>query len=300
MKTNRPLLNAGDTLGVLPLSSPSEETKFGAGLKFLESLGFATKVMLNPSRAYGNGEFLFSSDTAKNRARALEALFKDRTVKAIISSRGGYGAMEVLEHFDFSVARKHRKPLIGFSDTTTFLVALRQKSGCLTIHGPSVESFANAVEREEVRQSGEALTSLLLDRSWNPTAHWKLERVCGRGSAKGEILGGNLSILAALCGTPWQPRLRNKILFLEEVNEKPYRVHRMLLQLILAGCLHGVRGVLLGGFRNCESDKKDSATLDQALFDLLSRLKVPVWKGVSAGHEPLNYPIPFGLQLEIE
>lgn len=303
-------LQAGDTIGIIGLSAPTEQARVERGVAFIEQQGFKARVALQPWAEYGTGRFLFSSDSAERRAQAWGELLSDPTVAAVISVRGAYGSMELLPLLESTalgdLLAAHPKPLIGYSDTTALHLALHLR-GVVSIHGPSAESLGRAHDDPAARTGADALFSMLTGRVRDPFAGQSLKLLSpargpgsGTGECSGELIGGNLSVLTALVGTRWMPALTGKILFLEEVGEKPYRIHRMLLQLKLAGALKQLAGVVCGYFTQCEHEGKRPPTLEQVLLDIFKDSPYPVLCGACAGHELPNLPVPFGIRAKID
>jgi len=292
-------LREGDTIGVVALASPCEEMRLVSGLKFLESLGFKTKVVLEPARAYGKDTFLFASDTAQKRAKALKDLFLDKKVALVIAARGGYGSMEVLPLIDFKAISKTQKLLVGLSDITAVLVSIYSQSKLPAIHGATVESaFSKALENPEARKTVSQLVKFLSGTIQNPFVEVELKPLSKNSKpSEGRLIGGNLTLLSHLIGTPFEPDFSNHILFLEDIGEKPYRVHRMLLQMKLAGKFSKLKGVLLGSFKDCVNES--GASLDAVFKDIFGELKIPVLGFAPFGHEIYNLPVPIGLNARI-
>mgnify|MGYP001240543056 CR=1 FL=1 len=290
-------------IGILAPSAPSEASRLAKGLKYIESLGWRTKVMLDPSSAYGTDKFLFSSDTPLNRAQAIKALLEDDEVGVIWCTRGAYGSMEILPYLPVEEIKRYRKPIVGFSDVTALLIAF-DNLGVPAIHGTSIEyGAANAVNNTEHERSVSEILSFLSSSQLASTATTDLSFICGsstKASLKGSIVGGNLSLLSSLMGTPWEFRAEGKFLFFEEVGESPYRIHRMLLQMKLGGKLKNLQGVLIGHLTNCVHSKGLGPNLEQALVDIFKDASYPVFKGVKSGHEPLNLPIFLGHSVTLE
>jgi muramoyltetrapeptide carboxypeptidase len=288
------------SIGIIALSSSCEEERFLKGVDFLKAQGLSVRVMLEPCLNYGKSAHLFSSDSARKRAEALAELFSDSSIDAILAARGAYGSMEILPHFDFSLAIKHPKPVVGFSDTTAILLALYQKGRLPVVHGPSVESaFSKANEEPLALKSAMALLDYLRGDASSMACRGQFRRLSGDVDSAGPLIGGNLCLLSALMGTPWEPDLTGHVLFLEEVGERPYRVHRMLLQLKLAGKLGRLRGVVLGQFNNCEHADAQTPDLADVFRDIFSAYQYPVLGMVPAGHGLLNLPVPFGISVTI-
>lgn len=281
-------LERGDLLGVIATSSPAKQERFEAGLRVLEAQGFKPVVVGDPFGEYGTDKFLFASAPAAERAANLMKLFQDPSIKAVIGVRGAGGVIEVLPLLDTQVFLDNPKPFIGFSDSTALLVAL-QNLGCPVVHGPHVESFTQAATEPEVQDSADALGRLLT--TMETIKGQVLTPVLAPGDFEGTVTGGNLSVLAALCGTPWQLKAAKRVVLLEDTHEKPHRVHRMLTQLRLSGALNGVAGLCLGAFTKCEADA--GPNLDAVIKDALSPLGVPVYSGVPSGHIKGNIAVPY-------
>ncbi len=226
--------------------------------------------------------YLAGSD--ERRADELLEALEDETVDAIVAARGGYGATRILHRIPIASIAKARKLLVGFSDVTA-LHALWAIAGVRSLHGPMVATLGRGEERlvERWMASVEGAPP-----SIDPLTGW------GEGVAEGPLLGGNLSVLAALLGTPYFPPLRGAILFLEDVNEAPYRVDRMLTSLASAGALDGIVGVVLGAFTH-----RDEAQVLEVLRERLGD-RVPVAAGLPAGHVPDNLEVHLGAPVRIE
>ncbi|MGK7311169.1 MAG: S66 peptidase family protein [Candidatus Longimicrobiales bacterium M2_2A_002] len=242
--------------------------------------------------------YLAGSD--RERADDLAAAIGDDTA-AIWALRGGYGALRTLEHVDLTPLRERPKPFIGFSDNTAIHLALLRE-GVVSFHGPHAGSehfpAATAAAFRTVVMTPEPAGALEVPADVRPAS------VVG-GTAEGPLIGGNLSLLAATCGTRYQPDTRGAILFIEEVAEPPYRVDRMLMQLRLAGLLDDVAAVALGEFGPAGSDAGEpgsgSGTPSAALFrELLGSLGVPVALGLPFGHGRENWTLPLGVPARLD
>ncbi|MCB0310191.1 MAG: LD-carboxypeptidase [Bdellovibrionales bacterium] len=288
-------LKAGDVIGVIALSAACEPGRFDRGIRALESYGFRTKVVLDPAEYYGSKAFLFSSAAAIDRAEGLSDLYRDSEVRAILAARGAYGCMEILPHLDFKELSKHPKPLIGFSDVTALLLALYHRTELPLIHGPTLEStFSKSSLDPEYQKSAESLVGLLRGDGAHDRAT-PLRLISGNGNESlGPLIGGNLTLVTSLLGSEWDPSFDGHILFLEEIGEQPYRVHRELLKLKLAGKLSGLRGVLLGQFTACEHAKKLGPTCEEAIQDIFKDCNYPVYGFGEFGHVAANLPLCLG------
>jgi muramoyltetrapeptide carboxypeptidase len=293
-------LLGGETFGIIALSSPVESGRLSRGLDALRAKGFGARVALDPAAEYGKTTFLFGSASPEERANALHQLFLDENVRAILAVRGAYGAMELLPHLDFALMRANPKALIGFSDTTCLLVACYMRAGMVTVHGPSLDScLAKMNNSPEAAASFECLAALLAAGGGTPFGAAALEPICGGAGAAGPLIGGNLSLLSSLMGTPWEADFGDHILFVEEAGEKPFRVHRMLLQMKLAGKFDHLRGVVFGHLTGCVHEKGLGPSVRDVIFEIFNGYDFPVMLGAPFGHEPLNLALPLGVSAEI-
>jgi len=296
-----PRLLPGDTIGLIdPASATFLRQDVQIVTETLEAMGFKVKKGAHLMDRYG---YLAGRD--RDRAADLNAFFADREVKAILAVRGGWGSARLLPHLDFDLIRRHPKVLVGYSDLTALLNAVHARSGLVTFHGPVGVSTWTPFSAEHARRvlvDGEALTMAnpvqvkdtpvpVEDRVWTITP----------GTARGRLLGGNLTVLSALVGTPYLPDFEGAILFLEDVGEQIYRVDRMFTQLALAGILKQVRGVVFGRCTKCDpGEGYGSLTLEEVFDDHLQPLGVPAWHGAMIGHIDQQFTLPVGLEVEID
>lgn len=294
-------LQPGDVIGIVAPSGPVPEEALAAGVKRLEGWGFQVKV--GPSVLDRRG-YLAGIDEA--RAHDFNALWADPSVAGILCARGGYGAMRLLDRIDWAMVRERPKFFCGFSDITALHLALERVAGLVTFHGPMAAAFGEAAAYNEaglLRAMTE--TRPLCTLPWPEAA----ERAAGApvplvirpGVAEGRLVGGNLTLICALMGTPWEPDLAGRLLMIEEVDEAPYRVDRMLQQLLLAGKLQQVKGIVVGDSPSCMRgpEGKPSLTLPEVLEDLLGPLGVPVLYGFPSGHTGYRTTLPLGVQVRL-
>lgn len=296
-----PPLRPGDTIGfVAPAGVPEMTTVERARSRF-ESLGYPVKVFgdLQQRRGYLAGD-------DRSRADALMAAFADTECRAVLPVRGGYGCIRLLEHLDFDLIRAHPKVFVGFSDNTVLHAAFWRHCGLVTFHGPHpcdgighADGWSPLTERSFWHAVGH-------DFSASTTADpvdvgdAALRSLVG-GVTEGKLVGGNLALVCALMGTPAEIDLAGGILLLEDINEPPYRVDRMLAQLTQAGVFDRVSGVLLGHFTDCVADHpQHSLTLDEVFADYLEPLSIPILAGVPAGHERDNITLPLGVRCRVD
>ncbi|SHE36746.1 S66 peptidase family protein [Schwartzia succinivorans] len=285
-------LRPGDCIGIVAPASWLEREKWEKGVRLLKKHGY--RVKLAPSCTTANG-FFAGTDSA--RASDLNHFFADDEVKAIICLRGGYGSVRVLNKLNYTEIARHPKLLIGFSDITALHTALGEKSGIVTVHGPMLGSLAGDhltayTEQEFFRgiESYEPLGAL-------PTPKGAPMKAVIPGEAEGVLMGGNLSIVLSLVGTPYELKGDGALLFLEDVGVSSYQIDRALYQLWQNGLLHRVNGILFGAFTGGDDDLDPGDPTTAEVIDYYARLVgKPVIKDVPAGHVSNNAFLPFGVR----
>lgn len=295
-----PRLRLGGTVGlVAPAGAIDDPADVEEVEEVVRSLGLVPRrgAHLLDRRGY-----LAGTDAA--RAADLDAFFADPDVDAILPLRGGWGVARLLPLLDFDRIRAHPKVLVGYSDITALLLAIYARSGVVTFHGPVGISTWNPFSRGYFRRllfDAEPLflaNPLVQDRDRATTDG---VRTVTPGRARGRLVGGNLSVLAALVGTDYLPDWRGHILFLEDVGEDVYRIDRMLTHLRLAGVLDGLAGVVFGRCTRCEPERPErSLTLAEVLQDHVGPLGVPAWYGSMIGHITDKFTVPVGVEAEID
>ncbi len=284
--------NAG--FGIVATGSPVDPARLSLGIAALEQYGYRTYIPLNPSLFYGKYEHGFANGSPHQRAAALHQALSHPDVSAVIAARGGYGCLDILPLMNFQEISQQKKIIVGCSDVTALLVQCVARAGITAVHGPTIaSSFADSAKDEAARCSVEALLSMLSDPAYRFHAPCEVIR---SGYGEGPIIAGNLTMLAALLGTPWDIDYRNTILVLEEVGEAPYRVHRLLSQLKLAGKLDALAGLVFGRFSRCSSQFGPSVdeVINGFVRDMLGAFDYPVLSGFPFGHWGENQPVPLG------
>lgn len=293
-------LKAGDTVGVIAPSSGLSREAFDKALQNLEDLGFQAKV-----GKFARKENGFFAGTDKERLEDLHQAFADAEIKAVWCVRGGYGAARLLPDIDFNLIRRNPKIFIGFSDITALLTAIFQNCGLVTFHGPVASSEYSDYSKTHVINTlmGASAPYKIELSAYHQTQTSNLFRTetIVAGKARGRLVGGNLSLLAALCGTPFALKNpKGKILFLEDVNEQPYRIDRMLTQLRQSIDLKQFAGIVLGVFENCNPRTPNTQSLLEVLKDRLGDLGIPVIYGLSFGHIRDQFTLPVGIKAELD
>lgn len=296
-----PRLKPGDTVGLVdPAGASFERASIDIVVETMAALGLKARLgaHLFDRRGYLGG-------TDRDRAADVNAFFADSAVGAILAVRGGWGCARMLPYLDFAAVAKNPKVLLGYSDITALLLAIHARTGLVTFHGPVGISKWNAFKVDYVRRVLFAAEAVTFQNVSEPGD--LLVPVENRvttitpGVARGRLAGGNLSVLSAIVGSAYLPDWEGKILFLEDVEEKLYRVDRMLTQLKLAGILDRVRGVIFGTCSNCgPGDGYGSLTLEEILDDHVRPLGVPAWSGAMIGHMDRQFVLPEGAEVEID
>lgn len=279
-------LRPGAGVAVLAPAGPCAGEAFGAGLRAVASRYTVVRDCSDRQAPPPDLPFLAADD--RTRLTHLRRAIEDPRVEAIFCVRGGYGTMRLLRWLPAASLRAAPKPIIGFSDITA-LLAWANVQGVAAVHGPVLSQVHNLP-----RHDMDALFGLLEGRPPSPLRG--LEPLT-RGRARGPLMGGNLTVLCHLLGTPYLPDPTGRILLLEEVNEPPYRIDRMLTHLGLAGVLDRVAGVLVGELSGC--DARGPGTVDGVLRDRLGRLDVPVLTGAPVGHGARNLALPLGVPVAL-
>lgn len=286
-------VQSGDCIGIVAPSGPVDQVALKEGVARLQSWGYRT--LLGSSVIARNG---YLAGTDSERAADFNAVWGNPDVAAVICARGGYGVMRMLEHIDWDSVRAQPKFFCGFSDITALHVALEKEAGLITFHGPMAAAFGDAASyNTQGLQGAMRRTSVYGTIPWPDPAPGAPAHVTIRhGTSEGRLAGGNLTLLCSLLGTPWEPDFTDRILILEDVDEAPYRVDRMLTQLRLAGLLDTVAGIVFGDSPSCMNgpEGKPSLTLLEVLADILGPLRVPLMYGFPCGHTAYRATLPLG------
>ena len=291
-------LNFGDTIGIVaPASAPPDPQAVDRAAEALERYGFKPKLGKNVRARLG-----FVAGTDRMRAADLMAMFTDKKVKAIHCLRGGYGAGRILDLLDYEIIRCHPKILSGYSDITALHGALLKKCGLISFHAPMLNGALADPKVPAFTRDSFFRTVMAAQPAGNICAGYeeKTVEILRGGIAEGGLVGGNLSLICASLGTPFAPSFKGKIIFFEDVSERPYRLDRLLTQLLNAGIFSQVAGVAVGVCKDCNEPgmMKPGAeyyqTGAEVVKERLSSLRVPVVVGLPFGHVDLNATIPCG------
>ncbi|WP_374470483.1 LD-carboxypeptidase [Phenylobacterium sp.] len=295
------MLRPGDRVALVnpstALHDPAAETRARAVVEALELTPVVYPGFLNRPRDY--------AASVRLRLDELHRAFSDPTIKGVFSGRGGYGVSEIVDRVDYGLIRRNPKVLVGFSDTTLLQLAIQKRSGLSTFHGrmAALTGFSDyslqALRRAVM--SPEPLGVLPTPAEANPLRPTYPLQTITPGTATGPLVGGNLSMIAAAMGTPWEIDTRGAIFFFEDVEEAPYSIARMLLNLRHAGKLQAAAGILVGACARCEGPLDASPyTLNEVFDHLLGDLKIPVFAGLPIGHTTDQLTLPIGASARLD
>jgi muramoyltetrapeptide carboxypeptidase len=280
-------LQPGARIGVVAPAGSVKSESLEAGIAAIRGEGYEVEVAHGIFDCKG-----YLAGDARERAKDLIEFFCRSDIDAIFCARGGFGSIQMLPYLD-SALKKYPKIFVGYSDITVLLNWLRQYCGLVTFHAPMVAmDFARGLSDQSRSYLWPVLSGEIQE--------WKLAlgETIRPGRAKSELMGGCLSILVTTLGTPYEVDTHGKLLFLEDIGEKPYRVERMLTHLKMAGKLDDVAGVLFGDFTDCDSD--GPRDIKQVILDLFGDAGYPVVMGMRAGHGDENLTLPFGVQMILD
>jgi len=296
-------LQPGDTIGlVAPASATFQQVELDIARESLEGLGLKVKVGPHIMDRHGS---LGGQD--KDRAADINRFFADSSVKAVLPTRGGWGTSRLLPLLDYDTIRRNPKILMGYSDITALLNGIHARTGLITFHGPNAggrwdEFSVGLVKR--VLFEGESVTFANPKTTNDKNVLTQVDnriRTITPGKATGRLLGGNLTVLTAILGSPYVPDFNGAILFLEDVDEDWYRVDRMMTSLKLAGILGKVRGVIFGTCSECGPGEGFASFTPEEIFaDHLAPLGVPCWQGAMIGHAQPQWTLPVGATVTID
>ena len=296
-------LEPGDTIGLVTPGFFTSEEKLSEAIQKIQKLGFNYKKSKHLNKKHG-----YLAGTDQERASDLMEMFQDDEVKAIWCVRGGYGTARTLPYLDFKAIKRNPKILIGYSDITALHCALLTQSNLLSFHGPvATSAFTPYTENGFVSKVISAKFNAQIELSTENQSLGQSSKdfaysVLNRGTATGQLVGGNLTLIASLVGTPYLPKFKNRIVFLEDIGEKPYRIDRMLNQLLQGTDIREASGIILGIFDDCapNPDDEDAFTIHDIFKQLLIPLSIPTVYGFSFGHIDEQCTFPIGVSAKLD
>ena len=296
-------LKKGDTIGLVAPASAATRNAYEKAVENIGSLGFNVKTSDNARIRKG---FLAGND--EHRLKDLHAMFEDESVDGIMCIRGGYGSGRLLTQINYNLIKANVKVLIGYSDITALLYGIHKNTGLVCFHGPvGASEFSDFTQKsfEDVLIKGKKSVAIKRPKQWNELTDKAFESIIiNQGTATGQLIGGNLSLMTSVMGTPYDIAFDNKIVFIEEIGESPYRLDRMITQLLNSGKLDLASGLVLGVFKGCETSPDDpdyalSVSMKEVLMDRFGGLKIPVIYGMPIGHIDDNATLPIGISAEL-
>ncbi|QUH25505.1 S66 peptidase family protein [Serpentinicella alkaliphila] len=288
-------LKLGDTIGIIAPSSPADIDKVYKAKSYINNMGFKVKLGKSCFETWG---YLSGDDSI--RAEDLDNMFADKEVDGILCLRGGYGASRILDKINFNIVKENPKIFVGYSDITVLHTAFNQICNLVTFHGPMAASnMSDEIDQFTIDSFLKAISSTdPLGNIENPINE-KIGCLVP-GEACGQIIGGNLALIAGTLGTPYEINTKGKLLLIEEVEEEPYRVDRMLIQLALAGKLENAKGIILGDFKNCTpKEYVNSLSLMEVFQSTIVPFNKPTIYNLKAGHSFQKITIPFGVEAKL-
>jgi muramoyltetrapeptide carboxypeptidase len=284
-------LQPGDTIAVVaPAGNLSDRENYVAGCNILTEMGYSVAAREHRWPGYG-----YLADRDQNRAAELHQAFLDPDVRGIIALRGGFGSLRLLEFLDPAIIAGSPKLMVGFSDISILLNYFQDRLQMVCLHGPGVTSLASC-DHSSIERLAQSLRG-----NWHHSLDEEVEVLRTGTDVQGCLKGGNLSSLVTLCGTPWCPDFTDSILFLEDVNEAPYRIDRLFTQLKHCGMFEQVNGIILGEFSSGrDTDRNEQLRIQEfvwnRVFELTEGSGVPLWGNFPVGHGARNISLPVGAQ----
>ncbi|WCK55569.1 LD-carboxypeptidase [Aneurinibacillus sp. Ricciae_BoGa-3] len=287
-------LKRGDTVGVVAPAGWPDREKARKAESFFTELGLHVQFGQSLDRKRG-----YLAGTDQERADELHRMFADKHIRAIFCACGGYGTARVADRLNYDLIAVNPKIFWGYSDITFLHTAIYQKTGLVTFHGPMLASdLANDISgptRDGFRQLFEPQKRTYSDQTGRPFT------VLVEGAVSGMLVGGNLTLIVSTLGTPYEIDTKGKLLLIEDVDEEPYRVDRMLNQLRLAGKLRDAAGIILGDFCNCAPSRRgESLTLEQVFADHIVSVGKPTVMGLNIGHCSPHFSVPLGVHAALD
>ncbi|SDS59376.1 LD-carboxypeptidase [Gramella sp. MAR_2010_147] len=292
----------GDTIGIVsPASAIFESEPYEIAKESFEAMGLKVKFGKNTRNRYGH-----LAGTDEERAEEFNEMFRDDSIKAVIALRGGSGAARILDKLDYEAIKNNPKIFLGYSDITALHMAIFEKTGLITFHGPVAVSSWNSFSYDYLKRllfQKEAITYENPKNKGDELVQTKNRiRVINEGTVTGQLLGGNLSVLTGIMGSEYFPQdWKGKILYLEDVGEKIYAVDRMMSQLYLGGVFEQISGFVFGKCTDCDPGGSGygSLTLEEVIDHYIKPLNIPAYSGAMIGHINDNATIPNGLEIQL-
>ena len=297
-------LKPGDTIGLItPSTYVSDPDRLALTERTIRYFGLTPKFAPNVKKRDG-----YLGGTVRERVADLHAMFSDPEVRGVFCIRGGFGSAHLLEEIDYGLIGRNPKIFLGYSDITAMHLAIHRKTGLTTFHGPVPLSRFTKYTQEHFRRA--LFETKPLGMLTNPPDSDALRpshtlRTIRPGKARGPLMGGNLTLLSTTLGTPYEIDTKGKVLFIEDVDEQPYSIDRMLTHLKLAGKLDAAAGIVFGECADCKPREfrpsfESNFSLGEILDRILGNLKIPVFTGLTIGHTDDQLTLPLGVMATLD
>ena len=294
-------LKKGDTIGLITPGSYIDDEGLKKAVDNIESLGFKVKLSENIRKKRG-----YTAGTKQERINDLHTMFADKDVDGIWAARGGYGCTGLLPLINFELIKNNPKVFVGYSDITVLHLAIFKMTGLVTFHGPVASStFSDYTKKYfwEMLTSSDippkVFPSKFNDEKGEENIFFK-SKIFNKGEAEGQLIGGNLSLISAMVGTEWDIDFEDKLLFIEDIGEPPYRLDRMLIQLGQSENFNNAKGIILGVFEDCKKPKSEpSLELSEMFEDNMEDVNIPSAYGFSFGHIIDQVTLPLGIKAKM-
>lgn len=295
-------LKPGDTLGLIAPGYAVSPEKLEEAIGYIKDLGY---IPYHTDRIIGNHGYL--SNTDEERLADLHHMFENEAVDAILCVRGGYGCTRLLPDINWELIKNNPKIFAGFSDVTALLNEMNKRTGLVCFHAPVGTTLDTDYNREHFQkvlngtENTITMTTYPYEKEEEDYPAEYEPYTLNPGVAQGILAGGNLCLLAAMTGTPFEPDYTDKIVFIEEIEEAPYRIDRMLTQLRQSSTFNKAKAIILGIFAGCnESTNPDSFNLKDVVTDILGDMDIPIGYGYPIGHIDENVTLPLGVPVEVD
>jgi muramoyltetrapeptide carboxypeptidase len=298
------VLRQGDTAGLItPSTYVSDPGQLQLAVRTIEYFGLKPKMGKNVGRRDG-----YLAGSVEERLDDLHSMFRDPDVRAIFAIRGGYGSEQLLDRVDYDLIRRNPKVFIGYSDITALHLVIQKRAGLVTFHGPVALAAFTSYTQTWFRKalfSTEPIGPITNPPETNQLRPAHPLRTIRPGTARGPLIGGNLTLIATTMGTPFEIETRGRVLFLEDVDEQPYSIDRMLTQLRLAGKLEAAAGIVFGECADCRPREfqpsfDSTLSLGEVLDHILGKLSTPVFSGLTIGHTDDQVTLPLGVMATLD
>ncbi len=295
-------LKPGDTIGIIaPGSAVNSPDDYLLAEELADYLGLKVRYASNVKKGSG-----YKTRTIAERVDDIHEVFSDKSLAGVFCLRGGYGSGQLLDYIAYGIIKKNPKVFLGYSDITALHLAINKFTGLVTFHGPVMLSSFTELTAESLKKaifSNKPIGIIENPTDKNPVRVKHPVRTINPGKAKGELIGGNLSLITSLMGTKYEINTSRRILFIEDVGEPPYRIDRMLTQLKTAGKFKKVAGVVFGKCEDCTPGLSASTwdlSLGEVLDNIFADINIPVFYGLTFGHTKDQFTLPLSVNAEMD